>query len=813
MKTMESGGKMRRREFLESGAAAGAVLAASPLLASAVPGSNGTPASSVKLEGRTAFAPATRYRPYKSKPVQAAATPTWVQFDLGEAQPVEAVRLYPWFDIPGQKSVSKGFPARLKVEASNAADFAQPALLFDQTQSDLPDPDDRMMLLELAAPATKYRYVRLTATVLRPTRDGGDHALCLQKLDVLAGGRNVAERRPATCDAQCGNAAELDQLTRPARPMGEGVVTNNPGNVTDPASWRPPRELAHVPRSGVKLEGGLLRQAVDNNIGYLLASFSPDEMLRPFRQRAGKPVGENMRRQSPFWDTALGGSMAGRFLMGAGNTLRWQEHAELRRWLNTIVDGIADCRQPNGFIMGYPEQEIFVSERAGYTRAWLTHGLIEAGIAGHPKANELLRGFYDWFDNFPRISELMRGTSQGNQGMVGNTRMYFTPQGKPADIQLVQRYYQENYWLDGLARRDQNMVWQYPYDRPHNYLLTDIEAYMDLYRATGEARYRDAVLGAWDLYHDNWEHVGGSIAITEFGEFPPKSYRLKAQFDFCETGELCGSSFWSFLSQRLMVLDPENERYANEIEKSIYNIGIANQVDWRGLMYHARLTGQKGDVGVGYCDNSCCEGQGTRFIASIPEHIYSTADDGLYVHLFAPSSIEWKQGNQRLRLTAKTSFPYDTKVDLRLALDSQCGTKLRLRTPSWAVAPMPVSVNGAVVATGRPGTYVTLDRTWRDGDTITFNLPAGLRLTRYTGLDQIAGASRYALEYGPILMAVPDDDQPRLRATGGVDQFTRQLKAVPGHALAFDIEGNAGRRFVPYFGIKNQLFTCFPVIG
>src|SRR5208282_2671579 len=284
---------------------------------------------------------------------------------------------------------------------------------------------------------------------------------------------------------------------------------------------------------------------------------------------------------------------------------------------------------PNGYIMAYPEDTIFYSERAAYTRAWLTHGLLEAGYAGIANAFELLRGYYDWYNSQTGIlPELMRGSKQGVQGMVANTRMYFTPVGKPLDIQVVQRYYQENYWLDGLAQRDPEMVWQYPYDHPHNYLITDFEAYLDIYRATGEQRYLDAMLGAWQLYHDDWEHVGGSIAITEGGEFPPKSYRLKQQFTFCETGELCGSSFWAKLNQRLHLLDPDQEKYVTEIEKSIYNVGIANQVDTRGLIYHARLVGRKGDLFVAMNDNTCCEGQGTRLLGSLPEFLYSVVPDG-----------------------------------------------------------------------------------------------------------------------------------------------------------------------------------------
>jgi DUF1680 family protein len=394
--------------------------------------------------------------------------------------------------------------------------------------------------------------------------------------------------------------------------MGEGIVTDNPANATPAGRWKPVPYRARAPLAGVTLTGETFRRAMEHNAGYLLASFSVEEMLRPFRERAGKPVRADLRPPIAFWDTELPGSSAGRFLMGAANTLRWMDHAELRRWMNEIVDGIEECRAPNGYIMAYPEDTIFESERGAYTRAWLTHGLIEAGYAGNSKAFGLLRGYYDWFDNCPYLPKLLRGAAQGVQGMIANTRMYFTPVGKPADIQVVQRYFQENYWLTGLAQRDTEVVWQYPYDRPHNYLITDFEAYLDVYRATGDPRYLQAMQGAWDLYRDNWEHAGGSIAITEFGEFPPKSYRLAAQQPFCETGETCGSVFWIRFNQRFHLLDPEREEYVSEIEKSIYNVGLANQIDSYGIIYHTRLVGQKGDLSVPLCTNSCCEGQGTR---------------------------------------------------------------------------------------------------------------------------------------------------------------------------------------------------------
>jgi hypothetical protein len=521
-----------------------------------------------------------------------------------------------------------------------------------------------------------------------------------------------------------------------------------------------------------------------------------------------------MRQPIAFWETTLPGSSAGRFMMGAGNTLRWIDHPELRAWLNAIVDGIEECRSPNGYIMAYPENLILNSERGGYTRAWVTHGLIEAGYAGNPKAFPLLRGFYDWFDQCSNLPELMRGGTQGVQGMIANTRMYFTPVGKPEDIQVIQRFYQENYWLEGLAAHNTEAVWQYPYDRPHNYLITDFEAYLDIYHATGDKRYLDAMKGAWDLYHDHWEHVGGSIAITEFGEFPPGSYRLIEQFPFCETGETCGSVFWTRFNQRFQLMYPEEEKYANEIEKSIYNVGLANQVGSRGIIYHTRLVGMKGDLPVPLCTNSCCEGQGTRLLGSLPEYIYSIAPDGLYVNLFEPSSIEWPQGGAQMKATLLGNFPMNPDVALEIASSEPTQAKIRVRVPSWASGPMQIGVNREPAVSGDPGSYVTLDRKWSTGDTIRFTLPMQLKLTRYTGLDKIEGHERFALEYGPVLLALVGSSSAVLKVPGGKkhEEILQQIKQDPFRPLHFSIDGNPGFSYMPYWQVVTEPFTCYPVI-
>jgi DUF1680 family protein len=737
---------------------------------------------------------------YQSRPAKNDAQTRWVQVDLGQRRKIDAVKLLP-MTIPWSGD-SKGFPARFKIEVSDDPAFKTAILTTDRLGEDYPDPKDAVGIFPSGG--AEGRYVRLTATHLR------QKCLALTKLEVISKGRDVAVGCPAA-DSETGNLG-LTVLTRPARPQGDGVVTDNPGNVIPLEQWHPVRYAAETPLGGVRLGDGLFKHTMENNIRYLLDSFTDDEMLQAFRQRAGRPMPPLSRPLDRFWFGELPGSAAGRFLMGAGNTLRWMDNAELRRRLEEIVDGIADCRRPDGYIMAYNEETIFTGERAAYTRAWVTHGLIDAGLAGNTKVWSLLRGYYDWFDHCPYLPEVMRRGHQGIQGMIANSRMYFTPVGRPEDLQVIQRYFQENYWLDQMAARDDRAIWLYPYDRPHCYLLTSIEPYLDLYRATGAKKYLDAVLGAWQLYHDKWEHVGSSIAICEdTTPYPPKSYCLHRN-----TGELCGNVFWVKLSQRLHLLFPEEEKYVNEIEKSIYNVGIANQVGGKGIRYTARLVGHKDPQSQHpHCVNTCCEGQGTRLFGSLPEYLYCVAKDGLYVDLFAASTIEWEQAGQRLKLTTATQFPFASQVRMTLSVARATPLKIRVRIPAWVAKDTPVSVNDQPLATGKPGTYVTLDRSWQDGDRIALTLPMGFTLTRYEGVDRDLRHERYALQYGPILMALRDSADAKLEPALAMppDGLIPALAPIAAKPLHFAVRGAPSCEYLPYWEVGDEAFSAYPVIG
>ncbi len=814
-----------RRHFIGTATLGGLGLALAPIpLFSLSPTPDLSPALVPGATGeRISASPGWSYRVYRSKSSSKPEVSTWVQIDLGSGQAIDGIRLYPTNQI---YSPGNGFPLRFRIECSDDSAFRGGQLIADWSKSDYPNPDDN--IVQFPAKGAQGRYVRLTVTRLRTQKAPSFlasapkkaaiqqamqalHLFALSKIDVLSKGADIAVQRPVTVDTAFGRPEDAQQLTRPARPQGEGMVTDNPQNVTAANTWRPVMNRVQAPLADVQLKDGLFISAMESNIRYLLDSYSLDDLLRQFRKRAGQLAQIPAQVSVNGWEENLPGSSAGRFLMGAGNTLHWIEDAELRRRVNAVVDGIAACREANGYIMAFPEDTFFASEHGAYTRSWTTLGLIEAGRAGNAKAFELLRGHYDLFDQRPYLPEALRGCIQGGQGMVANTQLYFTPVGKPADIQVIQRYFQEDYWLGALAAGKADAVWQYPYDRPHCYLLTHLEAYLDIYRATGDRRYLDAVLGGWELYRENWQNVGGSISIIEMINCPPKSNSL-----YEKLGETCGSAFWILLNQRLHLLDPEDEKYVNEIEKSIYNVILANQSGSEGIRYHTMLVGQKDQATR---VNTCCEGQGTRLLGSLPQFIFSIDDDGLYVNLFEPSAIKWQHSGETMQLEIDTAFPKSPDVRLVVRPSSPVQAKIRIRTPSWAAGVMGIEVNGTHAAAGAPGSYVTLDRVWSTGDTISFVLPISLRLTQYAGIDQIEGRQRFALEYGPLLMAALGAADKELEVFGAASpmDMVAKLQPVEGRPLHFamtsDVFGaGTGTKFIPYFEIGTEFFSCFPVI-
>lgn len=739
-------------------------------------------------------------QPYYSVPAKDGEE-RWVQIDLGQSVNIEGIKILP--PSQGWGPAAIGFPALFNIKVSDDPEFKTYVMYEDRsTGYDVPDPGLEYNTFTYSGARVKARYVRFTATKFRLNR------FCLTKIMVFSGGKDVAEGCPVA-ESERTNAV-TDALTRPARPDGEFVVTDNPQNVIPQAQWHPVKTIAEVPQKGVKLNGGLLGKVFNNNVDYLLNSFTYEENVRNFKLKAGLPVQPfSARFTAPgdfMWLQQLPGSCVGRFLMGAGNSLRWTDNAALRSEMDAMVNLIDSCKEPDGYLLAFPKHMFFQGERGAYCRSWVTQGLIEAGYAGNKKAFTLLGNFSKWLNQCQFLPEMLKRCNQGTQGMIPITRTYFTPVGKPEDIYTAQRYFQLNHWMESLTAHELEAIYKFPYNRPHNYLVTTLEAYMDLYLATGDKKYLDAVNGGYDLFHDNWEHIGGSLAINE-GDFLyyPKTYWLTRY-----TGELCGNSFWIRLNQRYHKIYPQEEKYVAEIEKSFYNVVIPNQVGDTTIRYFARLTGHKDGV-TPYAQNTCCEGQGTRAYATLPEHIWSVGKGNVWVNLYAPSSITCKPGNGSMSLEMNANYPYSTNVKITVKKTTEAAaTTLNVRIPYWATGDVSVKVNGKQFASGKPGTFLALKRQWKNGDKVSFDIPAGFTTTKYEGSEEAFKDNCYAIQYAGLMLSAVNLKEEKFEIPATPQEIASKLEPIKGKPLHFMVKGNADIEVMPYLEVENQAFTCFP---
>jgi hypothetical protein len=566
---------------------------------------------------------------------------------------------------------------------------------------------------------------------------------------------------------------------------------NNSKSHSLPETWKPVEFKAVAPKSGVTLQNGVLKVAFNRNIDYLNHCIKSPTYCN----------GEG-------WSTWLPAANEGRMLSGAANALRWEERKDMRMIVDTVLARIKRRQRADGFYNYYPDKEAYLtnSERKNYDRLIWTTGLLDAGKIGYSDAYTVARKFYNWFNKSPYLSTMLIGDNATN-AFPGGGLVYLSPVGVPEDLITTQKYLDQDYWIHELKNEHPLSFSNYPGNRPHTYDLLGLEAFLDEYTATGNQKYIDAVKGGWNVYKQNYEHIGGATAICEVDYFPPKSYYINSH-----TGETCGSVFWININTRLLHLYPEEEKYAAEIEKSIYNVMLAAQDTNGYIRYHTKLHAVKDTA---KCYNSCCEATSTNLISKLPQYIYSVANDGLYVNFYAASNIEWPKAGSNFQLRTETNFPFDPKVAMIITTPSKKEMNLRIRIPSWLAGNVAININGKPSATGKPSTYVSLNRKWSNNDKITFTLPLSFSAVKYTGLDQVNGnMNRYALLYGPLLMAlqgplIGPDKVPYIKSDPANLQDI--LSPVKDSPLQFHLAGYGAYKFVPYWQATGE-FTCFPIV-
>ena len=289
---------------------------------------------------------------------------------------------------------------------------------------------------------------------------------------------------------------------------------------------------------------------------------------------------------------------------------------------------------------------------------------------------------------------------------------------------------------------------------------------------------------------------------------------------------------------KMLYQDSPETNFADYYERALYNHILASQEPEKGgfVYFTPMRPGHYRVYSQPETSMWCCVGSGLENHTKYGEFIYAHQKDTLYVNLFIPSQLTWKE--KGVTLTQETHFPDDGKVTLRIDKAPKKGVTLKIRQPQWAEHSKEynVKINGKSEASivEENSNYLTLHRKWKKGDVITFNLPMKV------SLEQIPDKKDYcAFLYGPIVLAastgtghldglyaddsrgghiahgkqIPLQEVPML--IGNPESIRNSLHKKDGNQLIFTFDGNVypaqnkTLELIPFFRLHNARYAIY----
>ncbi|KMS75338.1 glycosylase [Streptomyces viridochromogenes] len=462
-----------------------------------------------------------------------------------------------------------------------------------------------------------------------------------------------------------------------------------------------------------------------------------------------------------------------------------------------------------GFLAAYPETQFIDLESrtaSDYTKVWapyytahkILRGVLDAYLTTEDaRALDLASGMCDWM--YARLSKLPEATLQRMWGLFSSGEFggiveaicdLHAITGKAEHLALAKLFDLDRLIDNSAANTD---ILDGLHANQHIPIFT---GYLRLYDATGEARYLDAARNFWGMVVPHRMYGIGGTSTAEFW----KARDAIAGTISDTTAETCCAYNMLKLS-RTLFFHEQQPKYMDYYERALYNQVLGSKQDKADaekplVTYFIGLTpGHVRDY-TPKQGTTCCEGTGMESATKYQDSVYFKAADGsaLYVNLYSPSRLTWAE--KGVTVTQTTAFPREQGTTLTIGGGS-AAFALRLRVPSWATAGFRVTVNGSAVSgTPTPGSYFTVSRTWRSGDTVRISMPFRLRVEK-----AIDDPSLQTLFYGPVNLVGRNAATSHLqlglyRNAGLSGDLLPSLAPVSGKPLHYTL---AGTEFAPFF--------------
>lgn len=506
----------------------------------------------------------------------------------------------------------------------------------------------------------------------------------------------------------------------------------------------------------VRLLDSPFKEAMDKNAEYLLM-LEPDRLLHRFRLSAGlEPKGE---LYGGWEKETIAGHTLGHYLTAICYQYRASGDERFLDVAEYIVGELKECQdaRKDGYVGGVPEgdrvwEELkrgqIVSKGFDLNGIWvpwynlhkLWMGLYDAfTLCGILDAFDIVTKLSDWAIEVTanlnsELWDTMLACEHG--GMNEALAQIYGITGEKRYLDLAYKFNHKAV-LDPLAKGEDSLPGLHG-----NTQIPKVIGAAREYELTGESKLKDICVNFWNsVVYDHSYAIGGHGSGEYFGPSRQLADRLTMT-----TAETCNTYNMLKLTKQMFSWDPKAE-YADYYELAMLNHILPSQDRATGMMcYFVSLhPGHFKTYSTPYDAFWCCVGTGIENHTRYGESIYFSTDDSLYVNLFVPSELDWRE--KHIQLSMQTEYPRSEKVTITVDAIGDTAFKLLLRAPAWAAGKVEAAVGGQTYA-GEPGGYLEIDRTWKAGDTVEITIPMALRV-----LPTPDNANRIALAYGPVVLA------------------------------------------------------------
>ena len=520
------------------------------------------------------------------------------------------------------------------------------------------------------------------------------------------------------------------------------------------------KQVSFFHLSDVRLLDSEFKIAQDNNIRYLL-TMEADRLLAPFLREAGLQT--KAESYTNWENTGLDGHIGGHYISALALMAASTGNVEIIARLNYMIDELKRCQDANGngYIGGVPDGKVIWEEiaagniRAGgfdLNRKWVPlynihktyAGLRDAWLfAKNEKAREMLIKMTDWAIQL--VSQLSDEQIQNmlvseHGGLNETFADVYAITGNEKYLHLARQFSHKTI-LNPLLQNEDRLTGLHA-----NTQIPKAIGYKRIAGLDGNDEWAKAAEFFWNTIIENRSiSIGGNSAYEHFNPVDDFSRMFRGT----EGPETCNT--YNMLRLAGMLYETSlNSKYMNYYERALYNHILSSQhPENGGLVYFTQMRpGHYRVYSQPHTSMWCCVGSGIENHSRYGEMIYAHAKNDLFVNLFIPSRLFWKEKN--VEIMQENRFPDEAKTKLTVNPQRRANFTLHLRQPEWVInGELTVTLNGKKINPNKNiDGYVSIKRNWRRGDIVEMEMPM------HISVEQMPDNSNfYSFLYGPVVLA------------------------------------------------------------